>query len=387
MKKILKYLLFVLTFCVVFFISFKINIHRLEFAPMKLMETEWDDSVGTVYVDLDYENENGNTYNLYVPANLDKEKEQYLILYIHGGSFNSGAKGDGDIWCRYYASKGYLTASVDYTLQNQGKEASLFLMNEEIENAVKAIKKETKALYIETPSNPTMQVTDLRAMKALAEKYGLLLIVDNTFLSPYFQNPIDLGADLVVHSGTKYLGGHNDALAGFLCSASKDLADKIRYIYKTTGGCLSPFESFLLIRGIKTLSVRMERQQENALKIANWLKEQEEIKGVYYVGLPEHPGYEINKSQARGFGGMISFHTDTAETAKRILERVKVISYAESLGGVESLITYPMLQTHGDVPAEIRERLGITDNFLRMSVGIENGDDLIEDLAQALKGE
>ena len=251
----------------------------------------------------------------------------------------------------------------------------------------KAIKKETKALYIETPSNPTMQVTDLRAMKALAEKYGLLLIVDNTFLSPYFQNPIDFGADLVVHSGTKYLGGHNDALAGFLCSASKDLADKIRYIYKTTGGCLSPFESFLLIRGIKTLSVRMERQQENALKIANWLKEQEEIKGVYYVGLPEHPGYEINKSQARGFGGMISFHTDTAETAKRILEQVKVISYAESLGGVESLITYPMLQTHGDVPAEIRERLGITDNFLRMSVGIENGDDLIDDLAQALKGE
>ena len=191
----------------------------------------------------------------------------------------------------------------------------------------------------------------------------------------------------MVHSGTKYLGGHNDALAGFLCSTSKKLADKIRYTYKTTGGCLSPFESFLLIRGIKTLSVRMERQQENALKIANWLKEQEEINGVYYVGLPEHPGYEINKSQARGFGGMISFHTDTAETAKRILERVKVISYAESLGGVESLITYPMLQTHGDVPAEIRERLGITDNFLRMSVGIENGDDLIEDLAQALKGE
>ena len=245
----------------------------------------------------------------------------------------------------------------------------------------------TKALYIETPSNPTMQVTDLRIMKKLADTYGLKLIVDNTFLSPYFQNPIALGADLVVHSGTKYLGGHNDALAGFLCSASKDLADKIRYIYKTTGGCLSPFESFLLIRGIKTLSVRMERQQENALKIANWLKEQEEIKGVYYVGLPEHPGYEINKSQARGFGGMISFHTDTAETAKRILERVKVISYAESLGGVESLITYPMLQTHGDVPVEIRERLGITDNFLRMSVGIENSDDLIEDLAQALKGE
>ena len=247
----------------------------------------------------------------------------------------------------------------------------------------KAIKKETKALYIETPSNPTMQVTDLRAMKALAEKYGLLLIVDNTFLSPYFQNPIDFGADLVVHSGTKYLGGHNDALAGFLCSASKDLADKIRYIYKTTGGCLSPFESFLLIRGIKTLSVRMERQQENADKIARWLTEQKKVRKVYYAGLETHPGYEINAKQARGAGAMISFDVDSVETAQRVLEKVRVITFAESLGGTESLITYPMKQTHPDVPKEWREKLGITDTLLRLSVGLEHVDELIADLEQA----
>lgn len=247
-----------------------------------------------------------------------------------------------------------------------------------------AINEHTRALYIETPSNPTMQVTDLEKMRQLADKYHLLLIVDNTFLSPYFLNPIAWGADLVIHSGTKFLGGHNDTLAGFLCSARKDLAEKIRYTYKTTGACLSPFDSFLILRGIKTLAVRMEAQQRNALRIAQWLKEQDKITNVYYVGLPEHPGYEINKRQARGFGSMISFTTDTEETARKILESVKLISYAESLGGVESLITYPMLQTHGDVPAPVRERLGITETFLRFSVGIENAEDLIEDLRQAM---
>lgn len=247
------------------------------------------------------------------------------------------------------------------------------------------IRPNTKALYIETPSNPTMQITDLEKMKLLAKRYGLLLIVDNTFLSPYFQNPIQLGADLVIHSGTKFLGGHNDTLAGFLSAANSDLAEKIRFIYKTVGSCLSPFDSFLLIRGIKTLSVRMERQQSNALRIAQWLREQKKIRQVYYVGLPEHPGYEINKKQARGFGSMISIRTDSEQTARQVLERIRLITYAESLGGVESLMTYPMLQTHGDVPVETRERLGITADFLRFSVGIENADDLIEDLKQALE--
>lgn len=249
----------------------------------------------------------------------------------------------------------------------------------------KNIQKNTKALYIETPSNPTMEITDLEKMKKLAEKYALLLVVDNTFLTPYFQKPIALGADLVIHSGTKFLGGHNDTLAGFLCSANKKLAERIRYIYKTVGSSLSPFDSFLLIRGIKTLPLRLEKQQENALKIAQWLQNHEKIRQVYYVGLSGHPGYEVNKKQSGGYGSMISFRTDTEETARKVLERIRLISYAESLGGVESLLTYPMLQTHGDVPADVRERLGITETLLRLSVGIEHAEDLIEDLAQALE--
>ena len=250
-----------------------------------------------------------------------------------------------------------------------------------------AIKSNTKALYIETPSNPTMQITDLAKMKSLADKYNLLVIVDNTFLSPYFQKPIRFGADLVIHSGTKFLGGHNDTLAGFLSTSRDDLATKIRYLYKTVGSCLAPFDSYLLIRGIKTLPIRMERQQENALAIAKWLQTQKKIKQVYYIGLEDHPGYEINKKQTTGFGSMISIRTDSEATARRVLERIRLITYAESLGGVESLMTYPMLQTHGDVPVETRERLGITEDFLRFSVGIENVDDLIADLDQALNGE
>ena len=257
----------------------------------------------------------------------------------------------------------------------------------DVEATEAAIKSNTKALYIETPSNPTMQITDLAKMKSLADKYNLLVIVDNTFLSPYFQKPIRFGADIVIHSGTKFLGGHNDTLAGFLSTSRDDLAEKIRYLYKTVGSCLAPFDSYLLIRGIKTLPIRMERQQENALTIAKWLQTQKKIKQVYYIGLEDHPGYEINKKQTTGFGSMISIRTDSEATARRVLERIRLITYAESLGGVESLMTYPMLQTHGDVPVETRERLGITEDFLRFSVGIENVDDLIADLDQALNGE
>lgn len=247
------------------------------------------------------------------------------------------------------------------------------------------ITEHTKAIYIETPSNPTMRVTDLRAMRRLADRYGLYLIVDNTFLTPYLQKPIDLGADMVIHSGTKYLGGHNDTLAGFLCVKTPELSETARFYFKTNGCCLSPFDSFLILRGIKTLPVRMDRQQSNAQKIAQWLKEQKNVEQVYYTGLPEHPGYEVNKAQAKGPGAMISFRVKDAEAAKRTLEKVQLISFAESLGGVETLLTYPTLQTHGDVPVEVKERLGITDDFLRLSVGIEDVDDLIADLAQALE--
>ncbi|PKM60164.1 MAG: cystathionine gamma-synthase [Firmicutes bacterium HGW-Firmicutes-4] len=249
------------------------------------------------------------------------------------------------------------------------------------------IRSNTKALFVETPTNPMMQVTDIAAVAEIARKHQLLLIVDNTFLTPYFQKPLQLGADIVIHSGTKYLGGHNDTLAGFTVVKKEEIAERLRFIYKTTGACLSPFDSWLLIRGIKTLPIRMDKQQENAEKIANWLCQQEKITAVHYVGLPTHEGYEISKRQASGFGGMISFEVDSEETARQILEGVSIIQYAESLGGVETLITYPMLQTHGDIPEEEREAKGINNRLLRLSVGIESVQDLITELARVIKGE
>ena len=207
--------------------------------------------------------------------------------------------------------------------------------------------------------------------------------MDNTFLSPYFQNPLALGADIVIHSGTKFLSGHNDTLAGFIVVKSELLSERLRYLIKTTGAGLSPFDSWLSLRGIKTLALRMEKAQENAIKLANWLKGQPHVAKVIYPGLPEHKGYEILKKQARGYGSMITLDADSADRAKDVLRKVRLISFAESLGGVESLVTYPVTQTHADVSEEIREQNGITDRTLRLSVGIENADDLIADLAQA----
>lgn len=253
------------------------------------------------------------------------------------------------------------------------------------ENALcAAVTPDTRAIYIETPSNPMMNVTDIRLCAKLASSVGALLIVDNTFLSPYFQNPLALGADISLHSGTKYLGGHNDTISGFACLKDAALGERLHKISYTMGATLSPFDSWLMLRGIKTLAVRMERAQANALAVATWLKQQPKVKKVYYVGLPEHPGYEVNRKQSRGSGAMLSFTVDSAETALQILARVRIITFAESLGGPESLITLPATQTHADVPKEDREKLGITDAFLRMSVGLENADDLISDLEQAM---
>ena len=252
------------------------------------------------------------------------------------------------------------------------------------EKLAAAMEPGTKAIYIETPSNPMMNVTDIRFCAEQAKKYGSLLIVDNTFLSPYFQNPIALGADISLHSGTKFLGGHNDTISGFLCMADSELGERLHKIAYAQGSTLSPFDSYLMIRGIKTLAVRMERQQQTALAIAAWLKKQPKVTGVYYVGLPEHPGYDLNASQSRGSGSMLSFSVDCHETALKILQGVKVATFAESLGGPETLITLPALQTHRDVAERDRLRLGITDSLLRMSVGLENAEDLIADLDQAM---
>ncbi len=248
-----------------------------------------------------------------------------------------------------------------------------------------AIQENTKAVYIETPTNPMMNVSDISAIAKIAEKHNLLLIVDNTFLSPYFQNPLKLGADIVIHSGTKFLGGHNDTLAGFIVTKREEIKEKLRFLIKTTGAGLSPFDSWLILRGIKTLGIRMEKSQENAVRIADWLKGQNVVKKVYYPGLPEHPGHEVIKKQARGFGSMITFNVDTKEHALQILERVKMIKFAESLGGVETLITYPTTQTHADVPEEVRLKNGITSATLRLSAGIEDIEDLLAELSDVFQ--
>lgn len=259
-----------------------------------------------------------------------------------------------------------------------------FVDTSDAEKVKSLIRPDTKAIYIETPSNPVMQVTDIRAIAEIAHAAGALLIVDNTFLTPLFQRPLELGADIVIHSGTKYLGGHNDTLAGFLVVNSKALGERLRFFAKTVGACLSPFDCFLVERGIKTLAVRLEKQADNARKIALWLRTRPEVRKVYYIGFPDHPGFAVTSKQCTGFGAMISLELDTPETAKKILRNVKVLQYAESLGGVESLITYPMLQTHADIPEAERNARGINDRFLRISAGIENADDLLEDLEQAL---
>lgn len=242
------------------------------------------------------------------------------------------------------------------------------------------IKPNTKAIYIETPTNPMMNVSDIEAISKIAKEHGLILIVDNTFLSPYFQNPLKLGADVVIHSGTKFIGGHNDTLAGFIVTDKADIKEKLRFLIKTTGSGLAPFDSWLILRGVKTLGIRMERSQDNALKIAKWLQNESIVTKVYYPGLEDHPGYELIRRQARGFGSMITFDVDSKEHALKILEKVEIIKFAESLGGVETLITYPTTQTHADVPEEVRLKNGITDRTLRLSVGIEDIEDLIREL-------
>lgn len=234
------------------------------------------------------------------------------------------------------------------------------------EELKKHIRPDTRAVYLETPTNPMMRVTDIRAAAEIAHSVGALLIVDNTFMTPYFQNPIKEGADIVVHSGTKYLSGHNDTVCGFLCCADPEVAETFRLLSKTTGATLGPFECWLCMRGIKTLALRMERHRSNAEKVREWLLRNPQVEKVYYAG-----------------SGMISFTVTGRKLAVGILQNIRLITFAESLGGTESLLTYPTVQTHPDVPGEQKEKLGITDTLLRLSVGIENPDDIIADLARA----
>ncbi len=242
-----------------------------------------------------------------------------------------------------------------------------------------------KAIFIETPTNPLMDITDIEEVSLLAKEFGALTVVDNTFMSPYLQRPLDFGADIVVHSATKYLGGHSNVVAGLIVVNNQELLDKLHFIQNSTGGVLGPFDSFILLQGIKTLGVRLDRHNENASKIAEFLLNSEYVSKIYYPGLKDSKGYEIQKKQASGFGGMISFVVADNIDYKKFVKSLKLITLAESLGGVESLICHPATMTHAAIPYEIRQKVGIVDNLLRLSVGIENVDDLIEDLDKAFK--
>ncbi len=247
-----------------------------------------------------------------------------------------------------------------------------------------AVKSNTKMIYLESPTNPMMKVADIAAISKIAKACGALLVVDNTFLTPYFQRPIELGADIIIHSGTKYLAGHNDTTAGFVVVVGEELEKRIGLILRTEGNGLAPFDSWLLLRGIQTLALRMQRHHDNAVKVAEFLKGHKNVDKVFFVGLPEHPSYEVTMRQTTGFGGMLSFTIKDASKVEQVLCGGDMIMFAESLGGTASLITYPKTQTHASIPVEVREKIGITDELIRLSVGIENPDDIIADLQKML---
>jgi len=254
----------------------------------------------------------------------------------------------------------------------------------DLEAFERKITPDVKAILIETPANPLLTITDLKAVADIAKKHDILTVVDNTFMTPYLQRPIPLGVDIVIHSATKYLGGHSDIVAGLVVVNDEKLAERLAFIQNATGGILGPFDSFLLIRGIKTLGVRLDRHVENAKQTAAYLKAHKAVKKVYYPGLPDAQGYDINKKQAKNGGAMISFELYESYDIKKFFSSLKLIALAESLGGVESLACHPASMTHASIPYEVRQKIGITDGLIRLSVGIEHIDDLLADLEQAI---
>jgi len=263
--------------------------------------------------------------------------------------------------------------------------SATFADTADIDAFAAAFRPETRMVIMESLTNPLMKVSDLERVAAVTHAHGALLVVDNTFLTPYFQRPLLLGADIVVHSATKYLGGHSDVVAGLVVVKDDELGQRLHYLQNAMGAVLGVQDSYLLLRGMKTLALRMEAHAENARRLAEWLRQQPWVKRVLYPGLPDHPGHDILARQATGFGGMLSFEADTAARAQRIVTGTRIFALAESLGGVESLISIPARMTHASIPPERRAELGITDSLVRVSVGIEDVEDLIADLDQAAK--
>lgn len=271
----------------------------------------------------------------------------------------------------------------DKVLKNNGLEFSYVDLTN-ADNFFKAVKKNTKLVWLETPTNPTLKLVDIKKISAEAKKHGIIVVVDNTFMSPYFQKPLSLGADVVVHSATKYIGGHSDVVGGVAVTNRKELAEKIAFLSNSMGGIQGPMDSFMCLRSLKTLSVRMRAHESNAKTISEYLEKHPKVEKVIYPGLKSHPQHELAKEQMSGFGGMITFYIKGGiEGARRFLENVKVFSLAESLGGVESLVEHPAIMTHASVPPENRKALGIDDSLIRLSVGIEDIEDLLNDLKSA----
>lgn len=330
------------------------------------------------------------------------ELENTLALLEHGSYGLAFASGMAAISClvKFFSPGDHIIVSLDlyggtYRIFEEfyasyGYQFS-YVATDSIEEIRRALRPNTRALFIETPSNPMMKVSDIKACADLIHSHVPresnakgYLIVDNTFLSPYYQNPLDLGSDFVIHSGTKYLGGHNDTLSGFLVHNLEEADQRLRTIQMSEGASLSPFDAWLVLRGIKTLAVRMDRQSENARIIAEYLRNHPKVDKVFYVGFPDHPQYVLSCRQCRGFGSMISFNLKDVSEVPKILRSVKLIMFAESLGGVETLITYPIEQTHKAIPQSMRDLSGVQQRLLRLSVGIEHVQDLLHDLEQAL---
>ena len=318
-----------------------------------------------------------------------------LIADLEGGvrgfAFSSGLSGIHAVFSLFQAGDHILLGDdvyggtfrlFDKVLTKNGLEYTI-IDTSNLDKIEQSIKPNTKALYLETPSNPLLKITDLEKSATLAHQHGLIVIADNTFATPYFQRPLYLGSDIVVHSGTKYLGGHSDVVAGLVTSNHKDLADQIGFYQNAIGAVLGPQDSWLLQRGIKTLSVRMEEHQKNAFVVADFLFSHPAVEKVYYPGLPDHELHGVAKQQMSGFSGMISFTLKNEESAIPFVESLQLFTLAESLGGVESLVEIPSVMTHASIPKEKREEAGIKDGLIRLSVGIEYGQDLINDLAQA----
>lgn len=272
------------------------------------------------------------------------------------------------------------------TVYNKFGVTSKFIDTTDLQNVLQAVSNKTRFIWLETPTNPTLKISDIEEIAKISKQVGALLIVDNTFLSPALQQPLRLGADIVVHSGTKYLSGHGDVLSGFIVVKDPKIAEELKYLQNTSGGVLSPFDSWLTLRGIQTLSLRMEKHSQNAQKIAEFLTTHPKVDKVYYPGLKNHPNHHIAAKQQKGFGGMVSFSLkdDTLEAAKDFLTRTKIFLLAENLGDVRSLGSHPATMTHKSTPLEVRKETGIQDSLIRLSVGIENVDDLINDIKQAL---